>query len=643
MSEELPADHCKSRGAPFAFRVALGLTVGLLAVVVWTYVVWATGSVIGKWHWLVFPVGYALAGVGMRLRALMLHTGAGMGITLAVWIWSLCCAQLWGLNWDGMLIHKEYVMALQEGWNPVKDPLYSQRIGSDEWEKQASFHKIEWGGYQVRAGHLLQAVLAKATGSVEAGKAVNLLFVLLPFSVAMHVLRLWRKSAVSRYLLAGLIALNPVWILQSISFWEDAQFAGLSVSAILLAMVVSRRVKVAEFVLLVFLIVLLVGSKRSGLGFAGILLFWTLGVACSRLRPTKQNLRYGMFLLCGLMGFCILLLWGPTQLHQKIPYQWDQILKVNDLEYLLGSEAVSKLPRLDSLHGGFQYLAVILSPTSMEMRDSAVQPPFVFGQDELDVYFHIFAAPWFGGFGPWYAEALLLMSLSLLMAPRNRLIATWSSIVPWMLFLMVLLWLMPAIFPRWIPFLWLLPFFCFLWTHAEIEAILPSSGSEAVRLKSRSPERVINLLRGSRFWGYVSWLGMGVLAINVMMLLLLNILGHFRASAVVQEQIEFAHAYLSKPLHVSYAEFPSNRDWLDRKHIAWKRVDGVSERNSSLTLGRTTTRIWFDRDAIDEPFVVGGRTWESLEEWGNALDRRLGRRGDWNAWIPASLQLEAEE
>src|SRR5690606_38448193 len=121
------------------------------------------------------------------------------------------------------------------------------------------------------------------------------------------------------------------------------------------------------------------------------------------------------------------------------------------LEYLVGSEAASTLTRLDSLHGPLQFLAVILSPASMEMRDSEVQAPFVIGYDELDVYFHIFAAPWFGGFGPWYAEALLLLSIAVLMGQRK---GVWggSIVMPWMLFQVVLLFCMPVIFPRWIPF-----------------------------------------------------------------------------------------------------------------------------------------------------------------------------------------------
>ncbi len=639
MLERSAEDPLKTGGISLSLCIALGIIVGLLAVVLLTYVVWVAGGNIGKWHWLAFPFGYFLSGIAFRFRELIVYAATGIGITVGVGVWSICCAHLWALNWDGMLIHKEFVMALEEGWNPVKDPLYSQAIGRDEWEKQASFHKIEWGGYQVRFGHLFQAVLAKATGSVEAGKAVNLLFLLLPFSVALHVLGLWRMSAVTRYLLAGLIALNPVWILQSISFWEDAQFAGLSVSAVLIAMMVSRRVKIGEFILLACLALLLIGSKRSGLAFAGMLLVWTVGLSCLRLRPSKRNLRNGLLLLCGLGSLGSLLLWGPTQLHQKIPYQWDQVLKVNQLEYLVGSEAASTLTRLDSLHGPLQFLAVILSPASMEMRDSEVQAPFVIGYDELDVYFHIFAAPWFGGFGPWYAEALLLLSIAVLMGQRK---GVWggSIVMPWMLFQVVLLFCMPVIFPRWIPFLWLFPFLCFVWIHAanSPDSCIPQGRDFCS--KKQSPERIVSLLRGSRFWSCVSWLGMGVLAINVGLLLLLNSLGHYRASKVVKEQLEFAHAYLSEPLPVSYAEFPSNRDWLDSKQIAWKRVPGDSERSSSLALGRTTTRIWFEREEISEPFWAGGRRWDSLEQWRDSLDQRLGRRDHWDAWIPSSLELE---
>ena len=119
-----------------SLRIAMGLMAGLLSVVGLTYVLWFYGISITKYHWLSFPSGFILSGLILWRKKWVSIVLSGGVILFVLWLWSLCCSHLYGLNWDGMLTHKEYVMALDGGWNPVLDPFYNSALGNSDWERK---------------------------------------------------------------------------------------------------------------------------------------------------------------------------------------------------------------------------------------------------------------------------------------------------------------------------------------------------------------------------------------------------------------------------------------------------------------------------------------------------------------------------
>lgn len=626
-----------------ALRSALGLICGLMAVVLTTYTFWFLGFSVSRYHWIVFPLGYVLGGLGLEKREWVWHLILSFITVVLIWIWSAGCSYLLELNWDGMLVHKEYVMALEKGWNPVQEPLYQHPMGNSDWEKTLTQLKIQWGGYNVRFGYVYQAVLAKATGSVEASKASNLVFLLLPFWWAFYALSEWKTRIRSRILFVIGIALNPVWILQSISFWEDAQFAGISVSSLLLAMLLGKKGRWQVLLGFALSLILMVGAKRSGLAFAAVLIVMVIIIRFTRNPFSKAALAYVGIGIVGIFGvFLSGQLLGLWKTHGVFPYKLEQILNVNQMSHLFPGDLLEKVPNLASLNGPIQFLATVLSEGTMIPTDVSLKLPFSVSKQEFDLYFHVFTAPWFGGFGPWYGHCLLMLLLTFIFSLVWKNASWWKSSVfpPWILFLILILWVMPPFYPRWIPFLWILPFLILfsilIQEKGEIEVVTSTSSRNL-------STRFVNLRPGSAFWISLGKLAMAMLVLNSTGLLFLNIAGHIRASGVVHEQIEFAETYLPKPVKVSFIDFASNRDWLDSSKIDWILVEKGWKTPNCMVLARTNTYIVLEGIDPDKPFVVGGKEWASVEQWTESMNRRIGLRSDWGAWIKKTVIIRRRD
>ena len=289
-------------------------------------------------------------------------------------------------------------------------------------KENTSYHKIEWGGYNVRFGYVYQAVLAKATNSIESAKATNLLFLFLPFFIALYALRQWEVNPKTSFFLAVVIALNPVWILQSVSFWEDAQFAGISISSVLLAMILCRTEKINLVVVFALSLVLLVGAKRSGIGFSMTLIATIVIVRSIRVIRKPFSGKMLIYLVLGasamLVSFIIGHFLGLWKSHGLFPYKTEQILEISQISHFFSDQFLEKIPKLASLHGPLQFMGTVLSEGSMVVSDIAFKPLFAVSKQEYDLYFYVFTALWFGGFGPWYGSCLLMLVVAFFASAR---------------------------------------------------------------------------------------------------------------------------------------------------------------------------------------------------------------------------------
>jgi hypothetical protein len=265
----------------------------------------------------------------------------------------------------------------------------------------------------------------------------------------------------------------------------------------------------------------------------------------------------------------------------------------------------------------------------MEWRDLAIKWPFAMSWEELEVYGFVFAAPWFGGFGPcygWVTFTLLCLLIPVLVRSRYEASAGAEMLRGWMPLVFSMLFgilLMPSFMPRWVPFLWLVPW-------AVILQLMDRGDGRFSR------PILLRLMPLERFRGSLVSLLAVILLFSSLLLFALNTWGHVRASGLVREQFEVL-AQVKVPLRVVFQDFPSNRDWFEAAQLDYVSVGRLPVRSPSLCLVRTNTKVILPRAMLDQPIRVGGVVYANLREWAQSVDRRSGLRERWLAWIAPCL------
>lgn len=146
----------------------------------------------------------------------------GINFLISLGLFLLCllfAGSIYDTSFDGTWYHLDAVHLLKNGWNP------SYKMLSEEETSYCSkylnhFPKVPW---------IYAALVAKVTGNVEMGKAANLQLIISCLFVAQHMGRaIFKLSALLSWILAFLIASNPIQILNLGSFYVDGQVSSLT-------------------------------------------------------------------------------------------------------------------------------------------------------------------------------------------------------------------------------------------------------------------------------------------------------------------------------------------------------------------------------------------------------------------------------
>lgn len=236
---------------------------GALVVVPWSFLVLRLSSVAG---WMVF-VAVALAGLVVawvvppadRIR----RVAAALTLVVATLvIGGVVAHNFYDSSFDGQTYHTDAIIAFSEGWNPFEDP-HPGQFGYGNTAQ--NFPKASW---------LAASSLYTLTDSIEVGKSINLLPLGGSFLLALALLT--RLGVQPRVAWAGsaLAAINPVWVVQSLTNYIDGQTAALLLGAVAagLWILLFERTPVASWSLGLSLL-LLVNLKFTGLYYVGLILF----------------------------------------------------------------------------------------------------------------------------------------------------------------------------------------------------------------------------------------------------------------------------------------------------------------------------------------------------------------------------------
>lgn len=344
------------------------------------------------------------------------------------------------VSFDGVLYHLPAVRALADGWNPVLDPPLDRGRSGEIFANL--YPKGAWAS---------GAVLAGATGKMEAAKAFSLVWPISVFLLAYGMLRPALEGRLRSAALAAAVAANPVALLQAFATTVDGTVACAVTASLLLGVRLARswsRPTAAAFALG---LVGLCNGKLSGAAFA----FFTGGAALglSALRGRRLVLRTAALLGAAAVAGILLAGWNPYVTNAlRYGHPAHPVLGAHPIDLERGQTAADFHTR-----GRWEKLgASLFAECSNGLTRPRLRLPFLFSPGELRAF-----ASWdvrFGGFGPLFSGALLaalpLLALLLLReaplrAPALVLLAAVAGMVAinpeaWWARLAPQSWLVPA-------------------------------------------------------------------------------------------------------------------------------------------------------------------------------------------------------
>jgi hypothetical protein len=390
-------------------------------------------------------------------------------------------AWVYDFSGDGQWYHMPGVLALAQGWNPFEHP---QLGGWSEEFKRAIGERPSAAIYvqhYPKGMWIVAAATYQATGLLEAAKALNVLYAVAVYALAVSMLRRMGLSAAWRHGLAAAAAANPVVLYQVHSYFVDGQVASLCSLLVLLSLDYLRRPSTRLLAQLAACIVLLVNVKFTGLVFAlalggGFVALY--GFAGAR-RAAWRYMATGLLsatIAVGVVGYQ--------------PYMTNLWFHGNPFYPILGSDDAAEA----EMAGQFQIWAPaafmeqgriekltrsVLARSSGAEAMPRLKWPFTVTKQELYIFFN--TEPRYGGFGPLFGSALVATLLVFAAAARtvNRRALLGAATIAGLLIVTALL-NREAWWARLSPQLWLVPIAllavlatsCAMWVRRTVAALV---------------------------------------------------------------------------------------------------------------------------------------------------------------------------
>jgi hypothetical protein len=484
------------------------------------------------------------------------------------------------LNYDGMETHQEKIIALANGWNPIQDPYFHEAdIENNILLKDC---KIVNGGGEFRVNYILSALIYKATGKIETGKTLNFLYLIVYSAISFYVIGHFLKGF--NHGISTLIAiLNPIIIVQLYSYYVDGQLAALYGSILLLCLFLCKERKISTIIAIILLGMILVGTKKVGIGLLGLALPLTfIAIIIRSQRKLKwisiTSISSVCIIFVGIFGGEKLGLWDSSNGFPFTPSRIITLMDSETMDYWLGTE----IPGSDrpypmrGMNRMEQFWASNMSETHILREEIRWKKPFTISQSEFDFLKSIAVDLRMGGFGPLYG-GIFLISL-LVLAHQIIFHLKESRILLYLLLVLILpCFFLPTWWARWIPFMWLFPLviFGYVITKSKIQNLQRLS---IIRFGKNSPTLIA-----------ISYLGMIIMALNIALVSTSNIYGHINENRNIDQDLHKIESW-NTPVVIFTGPFKSNRVWFYERNIPFTMVDHEFE-DPKLIFLRTRTQV----------------------------------------------------
>ncbi len=318
------------------------------------------------------------------------------------------------MTYDGQTYHQSAIRLLVAGWNPVADAQLPAQQANGVYI--TSLPKAAW---------TLAAMIYQASGSLEAAKGVQVVWLLAAFLLAWRALREFGASSPIAIVVAALAAGNPVAITQLLSFQVDGVLASAVVVVASLALLQVRHGGWRWSAPLVLSAAFLCNLKFPGPVYAALAAAAVGAYAVGRARLQKTTV------------ITISLAIVSAAIEGINPYVTNTIAHGNPIHPVAGLNASQAEVHFDSVFARqprFVQLARALASESSDIdeRPPQLKVPFSIGRSELAAFGTTDTR--IGGLGPLFGGILILAWAVLSIAvwkrrPHARLLLATSLIV----------------------------------------------------------------------------------------------------------------------------------------------------------------------------------------------------------------------
>ncbi len=437
------------------------------------------------------------------------------------------------ISFDGQSCHQEAIIQLKNGWNPFHDPSL-KHVANSDWIN--AYPKGPW---------INAAALYQTTNDIEQGKAFNFLLIFASFFLCLAAYLTFDKNGLGKAVaISALLALNPVSVDQSLSFYVDGQLASLLIALAALAYLLFRKADKLILTAIAATIIMAVNIKFTGIVYTSI---FSAGLFAWLFIYGKKEYARNVLIVVAASSLIGLLVVGFN------PYVTNTIRHGNPFYPLVGAKVTDIMSddtpgNLLGMNRFEKFFASLFSKSENVTTEghTTYKWPFTLIDGET---------AWLaekpdiraGGFGPLFSGsfilALSIILIALLLKPKNTLVL---NIIGLIIVLAASIFVNPACWwARYVPQLWVVPFL------AVVLALYAFDGKQM---------RILG------------WLLITALAANTAIVSVVYFNGQAAFTDALTRQLSYI-AGQHQPVLVKFNDFNSNRLRLQAFGIAYKEVE----------------------------------------------------------------------
>lgn len=322
---------------------------------------------------------------------------------------SLFLSNTYDTSWDGQGYHQSAVIALSSNWNPALDPSidFTQELPSQIFAE--GYPSALWE---------LEATVYSVTNRINSAKVFNIAIAMIAALMVYSLLRKLKFSIILSSIISLLITLQPVYLIQVLTFMEDGfGYELLVIAAASLAIMASSRKDYWAIFSFIMAELFLVTTKYSHLPLSVILGGLFALIIINRIMNGDYRINKITISLFGLFIFASLVFFSLPYLRNQ--FHHNAMFYPTNIPELMGSVRYNNVPNnlQDSDKFTLLFYGIFSKAQSRESGDprseanvAQLKFPFIFTPTEVTDSAELYNNR-VGGAGPLFSGVVVLSIL----------------------------------------------------------------------------------------------------------------------------------------------------------------------------------------------------------------------------------------